>query len=234
MDTWKWAFVRCWPLSQSCEVDWTAWAVGIALGATLVTAAGVLVSMMSAAAVYYLGLQANSLARSAHNQAAIDREAADDKATEERAREERVMLFYSLYELELLQYELGILASLLEDGGAFSQQQFVSSRPCREHVAKIADRFESPRLERLLPRLHLIPRDTGDRASRLVGACHVLKSRYARAVVSNPAPDDPKFEAQRVANLEAEYLHLQRATERARDDAYKLWQKAFSMHIARV
>ncbi|ARQ90498.1 hypothetical protein [Stenotrophomonas maltophilia] len=176
MDWWL-GFNQCWSLGATCAIDWDAWTVVIAVFAAVLSWLSVLVTAVSAGAVFWLGRQANLLAGTAKEaQERYIREGRKE-AADDRDREGKVVLAYCSAELKVMGPALAGLAGMLR--GDDVEDLFVRSRDFRRQVNDRARELSWEVLEKVLPRLHAIPPATGMRLARLLGACKSLTTSFA-------------------------------------------------------
>jgi len=176
MDWWL-GFNQCWSLGATCAIDWDAWTVVVAVIAAVLSWLSVLVTAVSAGAVFWLGRQANLLAGTAKEaQERYIREGRKE-AADDREREGKVVLAYCSAELKVMGPALAGLAGMLR--GDNVEDLFVMSREFRRQVNDRARELSWEVLEKVLPRLHAIPPATGMRLARLLGACKSLTTSFA-------------------------------------------------------
>lgn len=217
MSKWK-AVFRCEQLGvDNCVVWWDAVA---AVGA----AAGVFVTALSAFAVYWLGRQAHSLAKTAHDaQKEYERRRAQEILAEQ-VREEVVTLAYCCAELDELDVRLAGINGLF----AVNAKSFVEYKDDRAYLAKTCEKLVTARLEKMLPRMHVLPEKTGIELARLLAHCSRLISLTAEhAVEKSPAdfPDPVKEQEQR-EYLSTCHSNRMNAAKDARDLAKSLAVRA--------
>lgn len=175
MDWWL-GFNQCWPMDRTCVVNWDAWALLVGVAGSLFAWISIIVTAASAVAVFWLGRQANGLAMTAKE--FQERSVAEQRreALEERSREAKVVLAYCSAELKTLGPALAGLIGMLNFDGA--EELFVTSRAAREQIRDKAKNLSWSRLEKVLPRLHAIPSDTGMRLARVLGATQTLAAAF--------------------------------------------------------
>ncbi|HEY0661767.1 MAG TPA: hypothetical protein VGD21_10685 [Lysobacter sp.] len=131
------------------------------------------VSVLSAAAVFYLGYQANRLGHDANKIAEVTRELAADA----ERREGRTLLLYVFADvaasMELTQIVHARLSSMT------SRAEYATDAPYRAAVLKDLKGLQMPTVVENLPRLHTLGKEAGDALARAIGLLR-LATDYAR------------------------------------------------------
>lgn len=175
MDWWR-GFNQCWPMGTTCAIDWEAWTLFVAVFAAFLSWFSVMVTAVSAGAVFWLGRQANLLATTAKESQERYIYEGRKEAADDREREAKVVLAYCSAELKTMGPTLAGLVGMLS--GDDVEDLFVRSRDFRKGVSDRARDLSWERLEKVLPRLHAIPSATGMRLARLLGACQSLATSF--------------------------------------------------------
>ncbi|MRI41730.1 hypothetical protein D5301_05665 [Stenotrophomonas sp. MH181796] len=147
-----------------CSVDWSAWTVLVALLAIAVAWCGVVVTAASAAAVYWLGRQANAVAAATHQ---IENEA--------RVREGRFILAY-LYS-EILD-AFSSVDSWLVQANVVSNFYLQMNEQQRREVMEVVRDLALNETERRFDRLHVIEPMVGLRLARALSTIQLLRLAY--------------------------------------------------------
>lgn len=231
---------QCWPLGEKCHVWWEAWGtlIGaggatIALLALVVSCVGVLVTAASAIAVYWLGKQANLLARS--SQLEGTRQRAEDASVlmEERKREEQAMLCFLQAELQELSSSAGSIKDTLLHP-LIGKKKFVEDFEARKQLSEFSGWFSTDRIESCQQRLHAISEGTGLRLASLLGSCHFVRMRFADLAV-RPNADSYPTEVEKAAAkkwLDSTYDRLLKELDRANKHAEYCLNLAFTAMAA--
>lgn len=198
---------------NGCVVWWEAWAAIAAIVALVVAFFTMLLTGLSAAAVFLLGQKTNRLAALAHDLQRKNTSAKDEELRKEQLREEAVALAYTGTELADLAIALSGIVALLGPGMSIELQNFIDRKNSRHFLAGMTQKLETNRLERLLPRLHALPTDNGLKLASLLGMCHSLVSRCkAHAELKSPAEIDEGVERDE-RRIHLEICHGNRLTE---------------------
>ncbi|WP_157355496.1 hypothetical protein [Stenotrophomonas maltophilia] len=157
-----------------CVVWWDAWGVAVAFAALAVGCVNVVVAVLAAIAVYWLGKQANALATASSDAQRREDGRRQKQSEDEQNRERSVALAYCCAELSELNIHLGFLASYMQPGGKAAKDVFVSDQAMRTRLFKLTTKLQTSRLESMLPRLHALPEETGVDLGLLLGSCGQL------------------------------------------------------------
>lgn len=176
-----------------CVVWWDAWAVAVAVLGISVAALGVLVAGVSAAAVFWLGKQANSVATVGLNNGIAERDRLNDEADARMDREEKVLLCFLSAELEQARVKMNTVNHLLHSE-EFNIDAFVDNPKLREVLADSARQVKLEKLHSVVGRLHAIRASTGMRLGRLAGDVAVLQRNLSDLALVNCKPDGQKAE----------------------------------------
>ncbi|KAG1272358.1 hypothetical protein G6F65_011762 [Rhizopus arrhizus] len=180
MDWWL-GFNQCWPMGETCAVDWGAWGLILAGGTLFNAWLGVLVTATSAVAVFWLGRQANAVAQASHGIATASQEV----ARAERQREAHFILAY-LYSEVLDTYSS--INGWLEQADVVEQHFLRMSDHDRKQILDGLGPLTMPQTEAIFGRLHVIDEDVGLRLARALGTLKIL--RLAREPMLRLANDD--------------------------------------------
>ena len=180
MDWWL-GFNQCWPMGETCGIDWDAWALVVAGGTLLIAWLGVLVTATSAVAVFWLGRQANAVAQASHSIATVSQEV----ARAERQREAHFILAY-LYSEVLDTYSS--IEGWLEQADVVEQHFLRMSDYDRNLILDGLGPLTMPQTEAIFGRLHVIDEDVGLRLARALGTMKIL--RLAREPMLRLGDDD--------------------------------------------
>lgn len=147
---------QCWPPSETCAVDWDAWAVGMALLGVLAT--------------IFLGFMTLRLGRAANRAslAAVGIAATESKAREKRDHEESLILMMRLAgEFSDAQTSLEEIRDLIatEQGRA----NFLCRQDTRDEVLAFWKVIKFQNYEACSERLHYLPIQVAARMARVVG-----------------------------------------------------------------
>ncbi|MBB5862640.1 hypothetical protein [Xanthomonas sp. 3058] len=192
METLKWVFARCWPLSAGCEVDWDAWTAVIALAALFATVASVVVTAVSAYAVFWLGKQANRLAHTTYE---IEQAA--------RAREAKFILGY-LY-AEVL-YNHTCITQWLKNADFYEQRLRSMDQSQIQGLIDVLGELLLPQTEGLFGRLHVVDEVIGARLARAVSMLQLV--RGTRWKIRDAATDEVRMEKFLLLRQQAESVLL--------------------------
>jgi hypothetical protein len=155
-----------------CVVWWDAWGFFVSLAALVAAGLTVVVTAVSAIAVFSLGSRANELALAAQRIAREQREERRDKEAAERETEEVVMLYYLASEIASLHTQLAWLDAETRPGGRFAKENIWTLSKLRDELADSPQlKLETDRIVSLLPRLHAVRPAVGLRCARLAGDC---------------------------------------------------------------
>ncbi|HEL3784040.1 TPA: hypothetical protein UM046_004316 [Stenotrophomonas maltophilia] len=156
METLKWIFIRCWPLNESCAVDWDAWVAGLALA--------------SVAATLFLGFMTLRLGRAANraSSAAVGIAALEAKTRKERDRDERLILMMRLAgEMSDTMTRLqSIRGHVVADDGT---PPFLTSQEVRDEVVATWKCIRFTNYEACSDRIHYLSLPVAARMARVVG-----------------------------------------------------------------
>ncbi|MCU1085577.1 hypothetical protein [Stenotrophomonas maltophilia] len=207
----------CMTLGQGdCVVWWDAWAVLTAVVGTSVAMVGVVVSGVSAYAVFWLGKQANSVAKVGLKNGIDERERLNSEAKAERVREEKVLLCFLSAELDAARVRMNTLDTLFRSDQC-TVEEFVNNPHMRKVFAQRAAGVRLEKLHSVVGRLHAIQASTGMRLSRLAGDVSVLQ-RYLDEL-ANVDTDQASEELERKKELvRSGYLAVKGVAERAAKD----------------
>ncbi|HDS1161334.1 TPA: hypothetical protein QDZ88_002239 [Stenotrophomonas maltophilia] len=167
MDWWL-GFNQCWPMGEECTIDWDAWAVVAALFTIYIAWLSALVTALSAAAVFWLGKQANSVASASHRIATASHEIAQA----ERSREAHIILAY-LYSEVLDTYSS--IEAWLQQANAVEAQFLGMNDTARRQVLDGLGPLAMPQTEAILGRLHVVDEEVGSRLARALGTLKILR-----------------------------------------------------------
>lgn len=211
---------QCWPLGEKCHVWWEAWdtmigagGAAIAVLALGVSCVGILVTAISAIAVYWLGRQAHLLAEAGQLEGAKQRAEDAKVLIAERRREEQVMLCYLQAELQELASSAGSIKDTLLHP-LIGKNKFVGDFEGRKQLSEFSSWFSTDRIESCQRRLHAIPEGTGLRLATLLGSCHFVRMRFAE-LEARPNAETYPTEIERAAAqkwLDSTYDRLVRET----------------------
>ncbi|MCI1075391.1 hypothetical protein MOQ07_13190 [Stenotrophomonas maltophilia] len=194
----KWdAVFRCEELGVAdCVVWWDAIAALASVGA-------VVVAVVSAIAVFFLGIQANALAAAAQSAQRMAKVREDQRAEAEQDREKSVALAYCCAELRELETHLGFIAEKMESKDAVPEHVFTENQAARKYLSDASDRLVTDCLKVILPRLHALPDDAGVELAQLLGGCQqLIVELHVAADAMNPeAMDNPEKAAKRRTRL---------------------------------
>ncbi|MEA9738643.1 hypothetical protein VDF74_06515 [Xanthomonas campestris pv. raphani] len=206
METLKWAFARCWPLSAACEINWDAWAVVIAVGALLASALSVLITGVSAYAVFWLGKQANRLARTTYD---IEQAA--------RAREAKFILGY-LY-AEVL-YNHACIIDWLSKADFYEKELLLFDQNQIQGMLDVLGELHLPQTEALFGRLHVVDQTIGARLARAVSMLQLVRgARWKVRDASSDAERKKQFDRLRrqAESVVIDLATIMRAGEQAQN-----------------
>lgn len=182
-----------------CVVWWDAWGVAVAFAALAVGCVNVVVAVLAAIAVYWLGKQANALATASSEAQRLEDGRRKKQSDDEQNRERSVALAYCCAELNELKIHLGVLASYMQPRGKAAKDAFVSDQVMRTSLYELTKKLQTSRLESMLPRLHALPEETGVDLGLLLGSCGQLCTQLKIAAeTASPAMfSDPKQQKRR-------------------------------------
>lgn len=167
MSKWESVF-RCEKLGvDDCVVWWDAVSVVVAV-------AGVGVTILSALAVFWLGRRANALALAGQRYVSGQEVAARARLDEERIREEQVVLCYLKSDFSTLAVWMAVAQADLANGSRLDENVFTTDGIKRQVFVNSGKALDLTRLEKVLPRLHLLPEATGLRLARIVAGCQII------------------------------------------------------------
>ncbi len=158
MDWWL-GFSQCWPMGEVCTIDWDAWAVVATLVTIYIAWLSALVTALSAAAVFWLGKQANSVATASHRIATASHEIAQA----ERSREAHLILAY-LYSEVLDTYSS--IEGWLQQANAVEAHFLGMNDTERRQVLDGLGPLAMPQTEAIFGRLHVVDEEVGGRLAR--------------------------------------------------------------------
>jgi hypothetical protein len=203
-----------------CVVWWDAWAVAVALLGICVAALGVLVAGVSAAAVFWLGKQANSVATVGLNNGIAERIRLNNEADARMGREEKVLLCFLSAELDQARIKMNTVNQLLQSE-EFNIDAFVANAKMRKILAERAGQVKLEKLHSVVGRLHAIEASTGMRLGRLAGDVAVLQRHLSD--LANVNCDHEGQAAERVEQkkelLRAGHLAMKEVAARAASDS---------------
>lgn len=154
--------VQCYPLGQHCEINWSAWTVVVACAALWIASGTMVVTAMSAGAVFWLGMQANAVAQATH-----------DVAREDREREAQFLL--SFLHAEVTEARATVQAWILHTGPLFLQH-FVRANPAvRASLMEDVNGLNMQMTRQRLDRLHVLDRPTGLALARVISVLDMIK-----------------------------------------------------------
>lgn len=203
-----------------CVVWWDAWAVVVAVLGVFVATIGILVAGVSAFAVFWLGRQANLVAKVGLDNGVAERDRLSDEADRQRGREEKVLLCFLSAELDVARLKMGTLNELLQSVHC-EVEAFVGNAKMRGVLAEKAAEVSLEKLHSVIGRLHAIQASTGMRLGRLAGDVPVLQ-RHLRdlANVSIADVDQASEKAERKRELlRAGYAAVKEIAARAASDS---------------
>lgn len=203
---------QCWPLGEKCHVWWDAWTFVVAVAALWVAYLTMLVTIGSCWAVYYLGTRANRLAEIAQESQRTNADVAAKEQKETRQREENVALAYCATEFGELKIFLASLAALMKPGAAMAVEEFVAHKASRAFFAERLRQMSTEHMDRMLPRLHMLPSGNGLKIARLVGLCKNLATRSEAHATYPPSEPRTQEEADTV-RTHLETCHANRLSE---------------------
>jgi hypothetical protein len=184
-----------------CVVWWDAWAVAVAVLGIYVATVGAFIAGASAIAVYWLGMQANLVAKVGLNNGIAERQRLNDEADTQRDREEKVLLCFLAAELDAAHVKMNALHQLLQSDGC-TIETFVENVLVRRALAKKAAQVRLGRLHSVVGRLHAIQASTGMRLGRLAGDVSVLQRHLGDlANVSDVEVDQASGKAEQTREL---------------------------------
>lgn len=166
--SWWLGFNQCWPMGETCTVDWDGWAVVAAAAALWIAWIGTLVTALSAVAVFWLGRQANAVATASHGIATASHAIAKD----ERDREAHLILAY-LYSEVLDAYSS--IEGWLEQADVVEAHFLQMAQPERLQILDGLGPLAMPQTEAIFGRLHVLDQATGSRLARALGTMKILK-----------------------------------------------------------
>lgn len=167
MDWWN-GFNQCWPMGKTCTVDWDAWAVVFAVMALWIAGLTAVVTAISAAAVYWLGRQANAVATASHDIST----ASHDIARADRQREAHFILAY-LYSEVLDAYSS--IDGWLDQAPVVERHFLRMSNAQRLQMLDGLGPLAMPQAEAIFGRLHVLDQEVGSRLARALGTMKILK-----------------------------------------------------------
>ncbi|MBB3759251.1 hypothetical protein [Xanthomonas arboricola] len=153
---------QCYPLGQNCEVNWSAWTVVVACAALWIASGTMVVTAMSAGAVFWLGMQANAVAQAAH-----------DVAREDREREAQFLL--SFLHAEVTEARATMHAWMLHKGPLFLQLFARASPATRTFLMEEVNGLNMQMTRQRLDRLHVLDRPAGLALARIISALDMIK-----------------------------------------------------------
>lgn len=165
--------IQCWPLSDTCEVWWDAWAVVVAVAAAEV-------ALIGAIAVAYLAYQANLLSRASQREAKLHADSAYRRDAAERARQERVILSFVHAELEGIITWARSCIALMENNPSFDSHGYMSTQTTRQTLARNTAEVNVTNISRMLQSFHLCSPGIGLRLGRTLGDFYVTKDSLTR------------------------------------------------------
>lgn len=177
---------QCWPLAKDCVVWWDAWAVVVAAIALLVAWMGLAVAGGSAAAVFWLGLQANKLGQ-------VTREVSEA----DRNREGTFILAYLYTEL---------LDAYSSADAWFDQRGLLEYFPAADEAtrSKMLEMIRSISMPMTIAhfnRLHVLEPELGMRLARVLSTLELLRFAAPRLI---GLPND----AETIARVEVTVDHV--------------------------
>lgn len=164
----------CFPLGvDDCVVWWDAWVVVVAV-ATL------LVSSVSAAAVAYLGWQANKQSKSAYASAQNLADAENNRRTAESARHERVILTYVESDLDSIEMWARGVLERLNDVDEPEYDRYIRDVELRKAEVDKVGQVQVEKLCEMLPSFHHCSAEIAARLARAVGCLAVVRMQLER------------------------------------------------------
>lgn len=165
--SWMNGVSQCWPLANDCVVWWDAWAVVVAAIALLVAWLGLAVAGGSAAAVFWLGHQANKLGQ-------VTR----DVSEADRKREGTFILAYLYTEL---------LDAYSSADAWFDQQGLFEYFPAADEVTRsgmleMIRSISMPMTTAHFDRLHVLEPELGMRLARVLSTLELLRFAIPRLI----------------------------------------------------
>jgi len=167
---------QCWWLSKTCEVNWGAWAVVVAVAALWIAVYTAVVTAASAAAVFWLGFKANAVANATYD---IERQS--------RQREGHFLLIY--LRGEILVARATVTGWLRVMGGSLGGMYFTFKEAERRALFSSLIELELPLARERFERLHVLDPGVGDALARALGMLGVLKVSYKPILRMEDGPD---------------------------------------------
>lgn len=182
---WLNGFSTCSRLGiDDCVVWWDAWTVVISLAALVVSA-------IAAAAVAYLGWQANQQSKAAHAASQNLASAEKTRRDAEEARHERVILTYVEVDLDSIEMWSRPLIERLNDVDKPEFEEYIINRAFRSKERELANALEFDRLQAMIPSFHHCSAEVATRLARAIGSVEVVRRQLRRnADWADCAPED--------------------------------------------
>lgn len=169
--------IQCWPLSNTCEVWWEAWAVGVAFVAVIAT---VFLGVMTLG----LGKAANTASAAALKIAAQEAEARAQVAHDER----QMLLMWITGEItQALEVTKHLLAAM---SGPFAKQFFMQNISNRMHFSDDIESIAFPITESRQDRLHVMGHPVAAQLGRAIGLSTLLRRGFRTACNRSPEEVD--------------------------------------------
>ncbi|MCE4371806.1 hypothetical protein [Xanthomonas hortorum] len=175
METFKWVFVRCWPLSEKCAVDWAAWG-------TLVGAAVGFVTVVVAVLAWKTSNRATEIAERAADIAQQQHREAIDLRNETA----RIVGRLVVDEISDLPRRVGRIARAMNRAwapfegvvGLLDAQNF-------DLAMREAQLEMLPTSQSVVDRIHTLPDELGSELAKLTAACTSLRTMSARVMTNS-------------------------------------------------
>ncbi|MBB4726384.1 hypothetical protein [Xanthomonas arboricola] len=178
METLKWVFVRCWPLSEKCAVDWAAWGTLVSAAIGVVTVVVAVLAWKTSGRATKIAERAADTAQQQHREAIVLRN--------ETAR---ILGRLVVDEVSDLPRRVGRIARAMNRAWAlYFAEHGVLDAHYFDLAMREAETEMLPTSQSVLDRNHAFPDELGSELARLIAACTSLRTMSTR-VRANSVPD---------------------------------------------
>lgn len=167
---WHWGLFRCWPLSETCSVDWGAWGTVVSAGVGLVTVGVAVLAWKTSERAAAIADRAADIAQQQHKEAVALRQ--------ETARIIGRLVVDEVSDLPRRAARVATAMSrawkpFFADYSVLEASQF-------DFAMREADTEMLPTTQGLLDRIHNLPDELGSELAKLNAACTFLRAMSSR------------------------------------------------------